>query len=64
MIGDKLALGPITTGVPYLMIPAFSFAISSREYPNNFSWSKPIEVIADIYELTMLVVSNLPPKPT
>ena len=48
MIGGKLALDPITTGVPYLMIPAFSLAISSREYPNNFSWSKPIEVIADI----------------
>ena len=51
------------TAVFFLIIPAFSFAISSNEFPNKLVWSYPILVIIDISGLIILVLSNRPPKP-
>ena len=56
--------GYITVGMPFLIIPAFSSAISANVFPNKYVWSKLIEVITWSIGLITLVESNLPPKPT
>ena len=46
-----------------LMIPAFSFAIWSMEWPSHFSWSKSIGVMTLTDDCTALVASSRPPMP-
>ena len=57
-------VSPITTGTPFLIIPAFSIAICSSDVPRNWVWSMPILVIIDRIGVMMLVQSRRPPSPT
>lgn len=52
------------TGIPLLMIPAFSPAIFSNVLPRNWVWSKLILVMIHRSGCTILVQSSLPPSPT
>ena len=57
--------GPIKTLAPVFIIPAFSNAIFSREFPKIFVWSNCTDVITDRDGFDMTFVeSNLPPNPT
>ena len=63
-MGRREAVGPKMTGIASLIIPAFSFAISSIVSPNMCVWSFEIEVMIDKIGETTLVASSLPPSPT
>ncbi len=54
---------PITTGIPSLIIPAFSEAIFSRVSPRNCVWSNDILVIILIMGVMIFVLSSRPPSP-
>ena len=53
-----------TTGIPGLMIPAFSLAISSIVPPSTFTWSRLIGVITETSGVMIFVESSRPPRPT
>ena len=54
---------PITTGVSFLMMPAFSDAMASKVFPSRAIWSNPILVMMDSSGSITFVLSSLPPKP-
>src|SRR5208283_3122266 len=56
--------GEQTTGVLFLIIPAFSDAMSESEFPRNSVWSQLMLVITDTAGCIILVASSLPPMPT
>ena len=55
---------PVMQGIPSLIIPAFSNAISSIVSPRMFIWSYETVVITETAGKMMLVESSLPPRPT
>ena len=57
---------PYSIVVPLgFIIPDFSYAILSNVSPKILTWSREIDVITDISELSItLVASYLPPSPT
>ncbi len=54
---------PTTTGVPDLMIPAFSRAMSAGVFPSSWVWSRDMFVITHMSGERMLVLSSRPPRP-
>ena len=58
------AVSPTTTGIPCLMIPDFSIAMSSSELPRNCVWSILMLVMTDKIGMMMFVQSRRPPMPT
>ena len=59
----SLSASPIMTGVPALMMPAFSAAICAWVSPKKAVWSLEMFVITHIAGLMMLVLSKRPPSP-
>ena len=58
-------IGYKTTSEFFLIIPAFSFEISSMVLPRYWQWSNPIAVNPTTKGfLIIFVASNLPPRPT